>query len=622
MGIETSKITTQGNGDLTIQPDGTGQTKILSVSANNPGTTPIACAADGTVKKLNFNELTEKASLDDTDFVMIHDSATGHTKKVLGSELGGAKQPFFPDPLPAEGEWLEKDTILSVASTNTGLSPSQDPAIIFGINGGTLDQTSKSVQTGDTVRIEWDQNIVNNANHGDRLGGKLQSNDGFAQSWFFNVDKLINSSFAFTNLVDQGVSIVVSSDPVIVTGTFNVPLEVQSTGGQNELLSDVKFSVNGGTYSSSVTVNNTDLLSIQGRTGPNFNDTYSANSSIGPNTVPLWTVGTQSPTEGWYNDNILLPVDGSEVSSLYTFRFDDNAFYYAGGQPHGLNRVAWRVYRVSTGGQIYGSVLAHPNQQQNHHWSNGGKLVEGEQYDVMCIFEPVNGHPKSEVINRVLAKDVDHFDYVKHCAPSSEGLGGIRCTDVQRNGVSQQMIIGPRLSNDYPFHEEWYFEGVSEAEKDKNLSSWKICRETRWKDDISSIRNVNNGTWFGYTDWVVATRDEWWSCFTARNKNRPQGSCGNPALNDKCGVHDGWAIYESIGLAIAKWPNQCEFHNDSAPPPDKWALTCNTNDLGKVHAVYGKGGGYATGATCHSGTGGNPNTRNPVGILHPVRFVC
>lgn len=85
MGVQTSSVTT-ASGNLTIQP--VGETKIKSVTANNPGTTPLAC--DNTtqaLKKFVITDLPTKATLDGADSIIIHDSTANQTKRVLGSDI-------------------------------------------------------------------------------------------------------------------------------------------------------------------------------------------------------------------------------------------------------------------------------------------------------------------------------------------------------------------------------------------------------------------------------------------------------------------------------------------------------------------------------------------------------
>ena len=86
MGVQTSRITTAPGGNLTINP--VGETKVKSIVADNPGTTPIACDnSSKAVKKLVITDLAVKTSFDDNDFIVVHDSTNGNTVKVTGSDL-------------------------------------------------------------------------------------------------------------------------------------------------------------------------------------------------------------------------------------------------------------------------------------------------------------------------------------------------------------------------------------------------------------------------------------------------------------------------------------------------------------------------------------------------------
>lgn len=87
MAVQTSRITTAPNQNLVIQPT-SGQTKIKSITANNPGTTPLACDnSNQAVKKFVITDLPVKSTLQDADSILIHDSSSGQTKHVTASNL-------------------------------------------------------------------------------------------------------------------------------------------------------------------------------------------------------------------------------------------------------------------------------------------------------------------------------------------------------------------------------------------------------------------------------------------------------------------------------------------------------------------------------------------------------
>lgn len=87
MPVQTSRITTASGRDLVIQPTG-GQTKITSITANNPGTTPLACDnSNQAIKKFVITDLPVKNTLQDADSIIMHDSNSGQTKRVSISNL-------------------------------------------------------------------------------------------------------------------------------------------------------------------------------------------------------------------------------------------------------------------------------------------------------------------------------------------------------------------------------------------------------------------------------------------------------------------------------------------------------------------------------------------------------
>lgn len=87
-GLHTSRITTAQNTNLVIQPSAGKNTKITSINADNPGTTPLACDnSSQAIKKFVITDLPVKNSLDNNDSILIHDSGSNQTKHVVSSDL-------------------------------------------------------------------------------------------------------------------------------------------------------------------------------------------------------------------------------------------------------------------------------------------------------------------------------------------------------------------------------------------------------------------------------------------------------------------------------------------------------------------------------------------------------
>lgn len=139
MSVQTSQITTASNGDLSISPNGSGQTKVNSVTAANPGVSIVAMGSDKALKDLDITTLTTKATADDADWAIIHDSVSGDMMKVSASELGG--KPF--DPLPGN--------IVDInGNPFPGAGTAASPFVLTPITRPTPGGTD---ETADTIRI-------------------------------------------------------------------------------------------------------------------------------------------------------------------------------------------------------------------------------------------------------------------------------------------------------------------------------------------------------------------------------------------------------------------------------------------------------------------------------------
>ena len=207
-GIHTSNITSAANnGDVTIDPNGAGQTKIKSIDSTNPGATPVATASDGTVQRLDINALQElaEADLDDDDLVMVQDiSDGGAIKKIKKSKVknfrtAGIDQPGFPDPLPSEGTWVDVDSVLGVKAGGNGSTADLMNSVEFAVANNTYNQNDKNVVGGDIVKIRWIESKKNAATHGQTISGTLYAKSGsdYEQTWNLTIVKQPTSGWDF-----------------------------------------------------------------------------------------------------------------------------------------------------------------------------------------------------------------------------------------------------------------------------------------------------------------------------------------------------------------------------------------------------------------------------------------
>ena len=139
----TSAITTDTNSNLTLSPDGTGQTLITSVDVTraDAGTTedtPTSVAADGTVKKTDLSTLpvVNKDDLVSTDLIAVQ-KADGDFYKIDADSLSG---PSIIDP-------NSNATLTITPASGTGAGTAGNPYVLTSVTVGTPGETVQTVET-------------------------------------------------------------------------------------------------------------------------------------------------------------------------------------------------------------------------------------------------------------------------------------------------------------------------------------------------------------------------------------------------------------------------------------------------------------------------------------------
>ena len=143
MPIQTSQITTETNGNLTISPNGTGETLISSVDVTraDAGTTedtPTSVAADGTVKKTDLSTLPVvlKDDLVSTDRIAVQ-KTDGDFYYIDADSLSG---PSIIDP-------GVNATLTITPTPGTGSGTAADPFTIASVTTSTPGETLQTVET-------------------------------------------------------------------------------------------------------------------------------------------------------------------------------------------------------------------------------------------------------------------------------------------------------------------------------------------------------------------------------------------------------------------------------------------------------------------------------------------
>ena len=350
MGVQTSNISTD-SGDLSIDPNG-GQTLIKSVTANNPGVTPVAAASDGTVKKLVVTELATKNALEDDDWVLVHDTATGNTVRVPGSEFGKAGQPPFKDPLPEiDGNWISATTALAVRAGGNGSTAALKNSVEFAVNNQTFNQSQKNVNQGDKVYVRWMDSKIQQASHGQTISGELYSTDNkFSQIWNLTIAKQ-PVGWDIPPKIDQPLSTEITSDITIPTG-MNVPSPVTVVTGT---LTNITFSINGGAYGTTGNILSGQTLQIRGTTGAANSTAYTAEISIG-GLSRTWSVTTEDLVVSTAKaPNVIYPNHQGTLETGNNISYQSTGL--GGVKPPGNDTFLSSDWRIAWGGAAPGSNI-------------------------------------------------------------------------------------------------------------------------------------------------------------------------------------------------------------------------------------------------------------------------
>lgn len=336
-GIQTSRITTEGGVDLTIQPAAGKKTLVKSVDSTNPGTTPIATAADGELKRLDINALQSltEAQLADNDLLMVQDvSDGGAIKTIKKTEVrnirSGEDQPPFGDPLPAESLWVDKKSVLAVKAGGNGSNATLKNSVEFAVINNTFNQSDKNVELGNLVKVRWIAARLASAAHGQIISGTLYAKSGssFTQTWNLTIIKRPTAGWSIPPLIGQPVSTSVNSSLVVPTG-MNAPSPVTIDGGGT--LTNIKVSINGGGFTATPgNILSGQTIQVQGTTGAANDTTYTANVSIG-GLQQTWNVTTAGSGAFVLKPSVVTPVDGSDDLIASTITFASSPYAEVGG---------------------------------------------------------------------------------------------------------------------------------------------------------------------------------------------------------------------------------------------------------------------------------------------------
>lgn len=479
-GIQTSQITTATDGDLSLNPAGTG--KVVLPDLSGSGEVPMAVDTDGNIKPLDEREFDELTAVDPGDHIMVQRGAdyyyidatnlgglgladpnppndiewlpstpsgsgtqadpyvlTPATVYVPGgtatsvescriinqkpdsllliTEIGGqvgsrmdqsakicdnaGATPFFnfeyvDAPNSASGQdydglirlgngsiyvkWVvtqvANNTTFGPASAPTASPTSVDFAaddkygtvsgtwadgaqtltatnMVFSVNGGALDGTSKSVSDGDTVAIGFVDATVAAAANGGTITGTISGPTYYSE---FSMVKDVNPTpFTIRSVSDAATSTEAYTGTDQLRG-FNAPTTLTAAGSGANALTGVQVSINGGTRAaaSNATLNPGDTVQGYGTTGAAASTTYQGTFTVGT-TVATWDVATADGTASITKPTIDSPTNGS-VDLVPDVTLVSSA-YQGVDNPGPHTASTWEVYEAGAGAAVSSSIV-------------------------------------------------------------------------------------------------------------------------------------------------------------------------------------------------------------------------------------------------------------------------
>ena len=118
MTIHTSRITTEQDGDLTIDPNGTGEVKLSKLAGQ--GEVPLSVNADGEVGKLDNRDLAALEAVSGGDIITVQ-RGPEHFQVDADEFVGGG----IADPTLANISWIP--------TTPPGSGSLEDPFVLTSI---------------------------------------------------------------------------------------------------------------------------------------------------------------------------------------------------------------------------------------------------------------------------------------------------------------------------------------------------------------------------------------------------------------------------------------------------------------------------------------------------------
>lgn len=226
-----------------------------------------------------------------------------------------------------------------------------------------------AITTGNILYTRWSNTtpgVCGNSVHGTHISGTITSPTKTAVG-NLTIDR-VPATFSFTNLVNQPLSSVITSDTINIVG-INAPGFV--TLGGSSTLGSIETNINGSGWVTvppsgetlsvpPVATGPGSSIQVRGSTGSPLNTSYSAIVNIGQNTSiasTTWTVVTTSELASIVTPSIVTPANGTtNINPTYTnpagILVTSSAYAPINGAGSHISSD-WEIYTLVSGSPVY-----------------------------------------------------------------------------------------------------------------------------------------------------------------------------------------------------------------------------------------------------------------------------
>ena len=230
--------------------------------------------------------------------------------------------------------------------------------MVFSINGGTLDDSNKTISDGNTLTVGFVDADVLAATEGDTISGTVSSVDGTWTETFEMVKRVTPDAFTIASVEDFPVSSEANTQSKVLTG-INAPTSVSAAGSSSDQLTTTTISINGAAPAASGTLLPGQTIQAFGTTGATNDTTFQGSYTVGGGANTFDVTTAEAGVGSIATPNIVSPADGaSDQASPVTVT---SSAYLPGdnGTPPGPHTSStWEVYEAILGYEVVSTAVS------------------------------------------------------------------------------------------------------------------------------------------------------------------------------------------------------------------------------------------------------------------------